>query len=336
MAVLWHRHRMSKSLNTSFESLSTDRSVLCSTRGDARQPYPVPSLALGDPRLITTWTALRVRGVSPDRIRAQLEAGRWRRWGHAIALHNGPLTREQQWFVARAHGGPQALLTGFTAAEAFGLRGWQRDQVDLLVPLGARRDAGSPVSFRLHRVRNWEGVRRHGHAPVHRPADALLVAAASFPSPRPACGLLTAAVQQRVTSAAALTDALDRASRTRHRRLLRSAVADIAQGAQALSEIDFVRLCRRYGLPVPEQQAIRRERSGRRRYLDATWRRPDGRVVVVEVDGALHLDQQRWWDDQHRQNEIVLSDAIVLRFPSVVVRTQPEVVAAQIRRALAL
>jgi very-short-patch-repair endonuclease len=59
-------------------------------------------------------------------------------------------------------------------------------------------------------------------------------------------------------------------------------------------------------------------------------------VVVVEVDGALHLDQQRRWDDQHRQNEIVLSDAIVLRFPSVVVRTQPEVVAAQIRRALAL
>ena len=66
-------------------------------------------LALGDPRLITTWTALRRGGVSPDRIRAQLAGGRWRRCGYAIALHNGPLTREQQWFVARAHGGPQAL-----------------------------------------------------------------------------------------------------------------------------------------------------------------------------------------------------------------------------------
>jgi hypothetical protein len=293
-------------------------------------------LALGDPRLITTWTALRRSGVSPDRIRAQLAAGRWRRWGYAIALHNGPLTREQQWVVARAHGGPQALLTGFTAAEAFGLKGWQREQADLLVPLGARLAAGSPVPLRLHRVRDWDRVRRHGRAPVHRAADALLVAAASFSSPRPACGLLAAAVQQRLVSAAALAEELDRASRIRHRRLLRCAVADIAQGAQALSEIDFVRLCRRHGLPLPEQQVIRRERGGRRRYLDATWRRHDGRSVVAEVDGALHLDQRRWWDDQHRQNEIVLSDAIVLRFPSVVVRTQPELVAAQIRRALAL
>lgn len=326
---------MSKPLNAPFESSSTARSGPLRGAFRARQPGSVP-LALGDPRLITTWTALRGRGISPDRIRAQLNAGRWRRWGHAIALHNGPLTREQRWFVAKAHGGPQALLTGFTAAEAFGLKGWQRDAVDLLVPLGARGAVGSPVPVRRHRVRDWVGVRQHGRAPVHRTADALLVAAASFASPRPACGLLAAGVQQRLVSAAELAESLDRADRVRHRRLLRSAVADIAQGAEALSEIDFVRLCRRFGLPAPDQQVIRRERGGRRRYLDATWRRPDGRLVVVEVDGALHLDQRRWWDDQHRQNEIVLSDAIVLRFPSIVVRTQPELVAAQIRRALAL
>jgi hypothetical protein len=112
------------------------------------------------------------------------------------------------------------------------------------------------------------------------------------------------------------------------------AVADIAQGSDALSEIDFVRLCRRFGLPAPQQQTVRREADGRRRYLDATWRRRDGRLVVAEVDGALHLDQRRWWDDQQRHNELVLGDAIVLRFPTVVVRTQPLVVAQQLRRAL--
>lgn len=292
--------------------------------------------ALGDPRLITTWTALRERGISPARIRAQLEAGRWRRWGHAIALHNGPLTREQRWFVARVHGGPRALLTAFTVAEAFGLEGWRREPVDLLVPLGARRCRTSPVALTLHRVRDWDAVQRHGPAPVHRVADALLVAAASFPSGRPACGLLAAAVQQRLVTVADLRGCIGRAPRVRHRRLLLAAVEDIAQGSQALSEIDFVRLCRRFGLPPPEQQAPRRERGGRRRFLDATWRRGDGRLVVVEVDGALHLDQRRWWEDQHRQNEIVLSNAIVLRFPSVVVRTQPDVVATQIRRALGI
>jgi very-short-patch-repair endonuclease len=84
------------------------------------------------------------------------------------------------------------------------------------------------------------------------------------------------------------------------------------------------------------QQLVRRESNGRRRYLDASWRRRDGRLVVVEVDGALHLSQKRWWDDQLRQNELVLADAVVLRYPSAVVRTQPELVVAQLRRALRL
>jgi hypothetical protein len=54
------------------------------------------------------------------------------------------------------------------------------------------------------------------------------------------------------------------------------------------------------------------------------------------VDGALHLTPRRWWDDQLRQNELSLADALVLRFPSVVVRTQPDVVARQLRQALRL
>jgi hypothetical protein len=295
----------------------------------------VVRLPLTDARLIMTWTELRERGWSPDAIRAQVKAGRWRRWGYAIALHNGPLTREQRWAVARIHGGPRALITGFTSAEACGLTGWERETVDVLVPLGARRNAKSPVAFRVHRRREWEGVRMHA-AGWHHPADAVLLAAATFDSPRPACGLLAAAVQQRVVRPDEVSAALDRAARIRHRAVLRSAVADIAQGSDALSEIDLVRLCRRAGLPAPTQQAVRRERGGRRRYLDASWRRRDGRLVVVEVDGALHLSPRRWWDDQLRQNEITLGDALVLRFPSVIVRTQPELVAAQLRRALLL
>lgn len=112
------------------------------------------------------------------------------------------------------------------------------------------------------------------------------------------------------------------------------ALDDIEQGAQALSEIDFVRLCRKHGLPPPRLQQIRRDGSGRRRYLDAVWDLPGVGSVVVEVDGALHLAQPRWWDDQLRQNEITLSGALVLRFPAAVVRHEPAIVLAQLRRAL--
>lgn len=265
-----------------------------------------------------------------------MSAGRWRRWGHAIVLHNGPLTTEQRWFVARIHVGPRSILTAFTAAQAFGLSGWERDHVHVLAPLGARRVGGCPVPLTVHRVRHWDTVRRHSGAPVHLRADALAVAAGSFDSPRPACGILAAAVQQRIAGAGDLEDAVRRSIRVRHRALLLAALADIAQGSEALSEIDFVRLCRRHELPEPVRQAVRVERSGRRRYLDASWRRRDGRLVVVEVDGALHLAPKRWWDDQLRQNELALGGAVVLRYPSVVVRTEPNLVAAQLRRALLL
>jgi hypothetical protein len=173
-------------------------------------------------------------------------------------------------------------------------------------------------------------------APVHLLPQAVLIAAASFVQPRPACGILAAVVQQRLVSPARLTQELDDSPRIRHRRILLSTVADIAQGADALSEIDFVQLCRRAGMPLPQQQPVRRDRSGRRRYLDATWRREDGRLVVAEVDGAVHLSPRRWWEDQLRQNELALAEALVLRFPSVVVRTEPATVIAQLRKALGL
>lgn len=291
---------------------------------------------LSDQRSVTTWSRLLRLGCTPAQIRAQLDAGRWRRWGYAIVRHNGPLSRRETWFVARAHGGPGALLTSFTAMEAYGLRGWERDQVHVLTRLDSHGSAKSPVPMQRHRVRDWSAVRRHAEGPVQVPRQSLLVAAATFATPRPACGILAAAVQQGLTSPEHLHSALTESSQARHRRQLILGIADIAQGADALSEIDFVRLCRRAGLPAPMQQVVRREPSGHRRYLDASWRRSDGRLVVVEVDGALHLTQRRWWADQSRQNEIALADALLLRYPSVVVRTEAEVVLDQLTRALLL
>jgi very-short-patch-repair endonuclease len=94
-------------------------------------------------------------------------------------------------------------------------------------------------------------------------------------------------------------------------------------------------LCRLHGLPEPRRQAVRADRNGRKRYLDAEWvRERDRKRVVAEVDGALHLTVERWWEDQARQNEISLDGALVLRFPSIVIRTAEADVASQLRRAL--
>ena len=272
-------------------------------------------------------------GVSRSQLVANLNAHRWQRCGHAVVLHAGQLTQHERWHAALVNCGPRSVLTAFTAAEFVGLRGWERPVIHVLGPQGAVLARGHRLPVRLHRTRFWP-VERHQRFRCQGLPGALVTAAGTMASERPAAGILAAAVQQRLVTSAQLLIALRQARRVRHRAALFRAVHDIAGGAQALSEIDFGRLCRRAGLPVPERQAVRRDSSGRRRYLDAAWRRGDGRLVVVEVDGALHLSPQRWWDDQLRQNELSLADALVLRFPSVVIRAKEKLVAAQLRHAL--
>jgi hypothetical protein len=281
---------------------------------------------------VATRAELAALSVSADHVASQVRARRWRVLGSAVVLHNGSLTVGQRQRVALINCGPRAVLTSFTAARRWGLQGWSRPEIHVLAPAGTRRPDISGLV--LHRARQWRTIDVSPARRLHRLAPALVVAASSFGSPRPGCGLLAAAVQQRLVSSAELRSAVTAATRRRHRSALLLALDDIAQGAQALSEIDFVRLCRRHALPGPRLQAVRTDPAGRRRYLDAEWDLADGRVLAVEVDGALHLSPRRWYDDQLRQNEVVLGGSVVLRYPSVIVRTEEATVVAQLRRAL--
>lgn len=289
------------------------------------------------PESVTSLAALTAAGWTWSAVRAQLEARRWQRIGRAVVRHNGPLTRAQEVRVGLANCGPRAVLTAFTAADSCGLTGWSRPQVHVLVPGGTKVCRIPAPEVRVHYTGDWDGLELLSARRTQRLAPALVIAAATFRSPRPACGLFAAAIQQRLLRASDLVRALDLAPRTRHRAALLLAAHDLGQGAQALSEIDFARLCRRHGLSEPIRQSIRPDRLGRTRYLDAEWIRSDGRRVIAEIDGALHLVATRWWDDQLRQNELVLDgQTTVLRFPSVIVRLEAAVVVAQLRKALGL
>ena len=283
---------------------------------------------------VYTFTELERMGCTRSTARARVAARRWQRLGRAFVLHHGELTREQRWAVGVINCGPRAVLASFSAAESLGLTGWERDETYVLAPVGVARPVVPGLRVVLHRSRRIGPASISPVRRCQRVAPALVLAASTFGRPRPACGLLAAGVQQRLATPHDLRAELVRSPTVRHRRLLLAAVDDIEMGAHALSEIDFARLCRRHRLPAPDQQAIRTEPSGRRRYLDAKWRRRDGRQLVAEVDGGLHLYVRRWWDDQLRQNEVMLSHSLVLRFPSVVIRTDEEVVADQLRRGL--
>jgi hypothetical protein len=285
---------------------------------------------------VTTPADLLLRGWSESAIRAQVRARRWQRVGRAIIKHSGAASSAELRQVALKNCGAQGVLTAFTAAEEFGLRSWERDEIHVLVPAGKRVPAVPRAPLRVHYTGDWRPDELLAQRRLHRVEFALLLAAATFASPRPACGLLAAGVQQRLITANRLELALWTRRRIRHRDALMKAVHDIGQGAHALSEIDFARLCRRRGLPEPVRQGVRVERGGRRRYLDAEWKSASGRRVVAEIDGALHLAARTWWSDQLRQNEIALGGDLVLRFPTAVFRHEPVLVADQVRRALLL
>lgn len=309
----------------------------------ARQAaQPVGDSFLGAPRSlrqladdqsgVLTRQQLRRAGLSHSRIDAHLAARRWQAFGHhVVVMQNGPLEDRQRAWVAVLLTRKPAALCGLTAIAVDGLTGFECDTVHVIVAHDTH--AAMPRWVKIHESRRFSASDIVGNGIPRTPASRSAVDAATWSrAPRRACAILCAAVQQRLTTAERLASELRLAGPIRHAKIMREIVGDISGGGHTLAEIDLAPLAREAGLPSPRRQALRREPSGRVRYLDAEFDLPDGRTLAVEIDGAVHLQTQKWWDDLDRQNELVIAGDHVLRFPSVTVRLEPAKVVDQLRR----
>jgi hypothetical protein len=272
-------------------------------------------------------------GLSPAHVKAQIAARRWQGIGRRVlVLHNTALTARQREWVAVLLPGIPAALAGLTAARGAGLTGFEPARVHIVV----RHDTHTrlPSWVQLHESRRFDAgdIRAGGGPPRTGAARSVIDAAAWSISPRRAAAIVCASVQQRVTTAEALREELAGAGQVRHARLLNQILGDVSDGGHTLAEIDLGPLARRAGLPPPRRQVLCVEPAGRRRYLDAEFDLPDGHTLAVEVDGSVHLQPSNWWDDLSRQNEITIGGRIVLRFPSVAIRSHPDAVVDQLRR----
>jgi hypothetical protein len=180
-------------------------------------------------------------GTTPSAIRAHLSARRWQPIGKlVVVLHNGPLTRQQREWAAVLTSGRDAALAGRTALGLAGLRGWEVDEVHLVSPRGRTPPRLEDLRVVVHETR-WSGVSPLGRPP-RTPVDRSAIDAARWsPRVRTACAVLAAVIQQRLTTPERLIAVLDDSGPIRYRREMRPALADIAGGAEALSEIDFHR-----------------------------------------------------------------------------------------------
>jgi hypothetical protein len=288
---------------------------------------------------VVTWRQAAA-ALGPGRVRHLVASGRWRRVCRGVLVARpGPLGEDQLWWVAVLAAGDDAVLAGLASARAGGLRGrWRQDSIDVIVPyrrgaadLLRRLPLGLPaVRVRRSRVLPPADLVR-GRPDRTSMARAVVDAAQWAHSDDQALSVVAAACQQRLVTPAQIRDVLQRLPRAHRRELVRSAVDDIGGGASALSEIDFVRLCRRAGLPRPDLQERRRDASGRVRYLDAYWREW---ALHVEVDGAHHMDARQWAADMRRQNDVWISGDRILRFAAFDLRSRPETVVTQLTAAL--
>jgi hypothetical protein len=304
-----------------------------------RCPREVPpglvDLAREQERVVTRQQLLEL-GLNQFEIRAQLSARRWTAWGaHVVLLHNADLTRRQLMWAGLLDAGEPAALVSHSALELVGFRDFAREAavVHLMVPRGAKVTPSPGITVHeSRRVKPEDHVLRHGLRCTEVPRSAL-DAAAWQPWPRFACALVAAVVQQRLCTAAQLEEAMQQIGRIRHKAYLREALHDISGGAEALSELDLARTCRRFGLQEPDRQKRRRAADGRWRYLDAEWLLADGRRVVLEVDGAHHLDVQHWQADMRRDRGLAARGVVLLRATALELRLEPGVLVADLLAA---
>jgi len=293
-----------------------------------RQDHDLLAEIAADQHDVASRAQLAGAGFDRSAVSRMVRARRWQLFGLAVVLHGGEVSVQQRQWAAVLSAPGLAATGGRTAARDHGLKGFEPDALDVVVPADTQCVAIDGV--RWHRSDRFDesDIDQSANPPRVRRERAFVDAAAWTKSPRIACALLVASVQQRLTSATILRREVLAAGPIRHRSHLLAVVVDIEGGADSLAEIDFVKIARRVGLPPPLRQSVRTDASGRRRYIDA-----DFGAFAVEVDGAMHLFALNYWNDARRQNDLVIGGDRILRFPSIAFRVDMPAVEAQLRRA---
>lgn len=282
---------------------------------------------------LITRAQLRDLGVARWAVQHRIETERWTGHGPVvISTTTGALTREQLMWLGVLHAGPPAVVGDLTAAELAGLRHWHRDEVTVLVPANSPLDHDVDGIRFVRTRRDLDAFRRRTSVlPTCALEPAVLHFAAYQPSKRTAQGVLAACVQQGLTTPEAFLPWIDRMRPLRWTKLLRRALSDIAGGAQSLAEIDVRRMCRSYGIASPTRQVKRRDSSGRPRFTDCEWRLPDGRVLILEVDGGFHMEAEHWEEDLARQRALSAGDRLIVRCTARELRDNPGDIARDLR-----
>ncbi|HET6969054.1 MAG TPA: type IV toxin-antitoxin system AbiEi family antitoxin domain-containing protein [Ornithinibacter sp.] len=254
-------------------------------------------------------------GLTEDGVRWRVGSGRWVRLGRGIYRAQ---TGDLDW-LGRAHAavlrGRDGCALSLRAAEHLhGVVPTPPPVITVAVPVGRSVTRLPGTRFRPHV--GLEVVRRKG-LPVTS-AEQTVLDLTDQPGVEWREAVATAArwVQRRRTSSQALVDALAGRARHRHKRILTVALAVVADGAESVMEVSFVkRVEQPHGLPRATMQV----RDGNRR-RDFEY---EGWLVVVEVDGRLGHEGEHVAGDRRRDRRAAGTGRVTLRAGWVDVEGDP-------------
>jgi very-short-patch-repair endonuclease len=144
---------------------------------------------------------------------------------------------------------------------------------------------------------------------------------------REAVGTAARWVQKRRTTAGALAYALEQRSRHQHRRILTVALGVVAEGAESIMEVSYVRrVALAHALPRASMQV--RHGTLRRDFEYEEW------LVVLEVDGLLGHEGEHLAKDRTRDRRAAGAGRVTLRAGWVDVEGAPCELAVDVHAAL--
>jgi hypothetical protein len=282
---------------------------------------------------VVTREQVLTAGLTVPGLRHRLRpGGPWQRMLPGVYLMStGGATAGQREAAAFLYAGPDSRLTGPAALRFHEIWAPEDDRVDVLV------DASRPRASRgyvvVHRTRRMPRACSHRRVIAYVPAErAVADAVGGLGRLADARTIVASAVQQRRCSIDQLARELA-ARRSVGNGLLRTVLAEVADGIRSAPEGDLRGLVNRSGLPRPLYNPRLCLNGQFLAKPDAWWQ---AAAVAVEVDSRqFHLLPRDWADTMRRYSRMTAAGILVLHYSPFQLRTEPDRAVREITAALA-
>ena len=224
-------------------------------------------------------------------------------------------TRSHVLLGAVRYAGGDAVISHSTAAELWGLGEWWRSRPEIHVSVRKGHHLRAPSGLLIHQAARLESLRL-AHLPV-TPVMRTLADCAPIMDMADLRAAATTAVRKRFVDTREFTES---AAPRRASGVWRLLTEEIEAGAWSGPEAGYWRLLKDARLPLPILNA-RVDTPEGTRFVDALW--PELRFGT-EIDGrTVHAQEAAFETDRYRQNALVFTGLVLLRFPAADVYRRP-------------